>query len=101
LGLTLPCFPYIGYLCGEVFEVVSGEDVEDVGRGVSVPQDQAIAILGLSDHAAAAWWRAQGYPQADQYFFFSEDEIEIISGVTEAPMGVFDDMETGDWRLMN
>lgn len=100
VGLILPCFPFIGYINGEVFEVVSGEEIQNVGRGVSVPQDQALDVLERSNPSAASWWRTLGFPQPNQYFFFTEDEIEILSGVSEAPMRVFDDMDTGHWEEM-
>ncbi len=101
VGRTLRCYPHIG-TCGETTGVLTGEKTADERRGVSVPQ--ILAIEELERHNPSFyvldWWRQHGFPQPGQNFFFGVDEIEIQSGVTEAPMRVFDDMETGHWEEM-
>ncbi len=102
-GLILPCFPHIGHPSGDVCHVVTGEKVEGELRGVIVPQDLAIAELlkfDLRCREAACWWLAQGLGKPGMYFFFPEDEIDIVGGVSEVPWRVFDDMDTGHWEEM-
>jgi len=88
VGRILPCFPYIGYVRDGVFQVPSGDETEDVERGVAVPQDQAIAILELmrnpddpDDLDAAQWWKNLGRPVPGEYFFFNEEYFIIVRGV--------------------
>ncbi len=98
-GLILPCFPHIGIPTGELSEVLSGNSIENERRGVIVPQGEAISVLMQFDREAAGWWMAHGCGKDDTYFFFFEDEIGIMSGVSEVPMRVLDDMETGrHWK---
>jgi len=101
VGTILPCYPHLGYLSGgSEHGILTGEKSVDNRRGVIVPQDRAIAVLAEHDSTAAAQWKNYGFPQPEENFFFGEDELEIVSGVTPAPVRVFDDMETGYWREM-
>lgn len=100
VGLILACFPYIGIPSGGLSGVLSGDEIESNRRGVIVPQGAAIATLLQHDREAAGWWMAHGFGGDEEYFFFFEDEIGIVSGVTEAPMRVFDDLDTGHWEEM-
>ena len=97
-GLIIACFPYIGVPSGELTGVLSGDELQNTRRGVIVPQATAIAELSKHDREAADWWFTNGFGGEGDYFFFFEDEIGIVSGVGEAPMRVFCDMETGRWK---
>jgi len=99
VGLILPCYPQSGIPAGEVRGAVTGEKVAK-RQSVIVPQDQAIAILEQHSAKAAAWWKALGFPMEGQGFVFGADEVGIVSGVTEVPMDVFDDLDTGHWEEM-
>ncbi len=99
----LPCYPYIGYPAGLVKDVLTKEYVEVKKCGVIVPQRQALEILQRHNPVAAKWWTDHGFPQwrgGLGQFFFTEDEIVIVSGVIQSPPRVFDNMETGHWRQM-
>ena len=98
--ILLPCFPHIGIPVGELSGVLSGDPIENERRGVIVPQGEAISVLMQFDRKTAGWWVANGFGKDDTYFFFFEDEIGIVGGVSEIPMTVFDDMETGHWEEM-
>jgi hypothetical protein len=93
VGLELPCDPYLGYSTpGMERGALTGIPAERNRRGVAVPQAEALRILEQVDPRAAAWWNEHGFPRGDERFLFSEDEIEIISGVTAQRMVVFDDV---------
>lgn len=92
VGHVLPCFQYIGYLCDDEFKLWVEEGDGNAERGVIVPQDQAVAILEPHDPNAAKWWRNLGLPM-NFFFFFVEGEFEILSGVSEPPMSIFDEMD--------
>ncbi|MFA5996731.1 MAG: hypothetical protein WC790_03365 [Candidatus Paceibacterota bacterium] len=100
VGLILACCPTLGFLHGTTRGALSGKEVSTRKTGVIAPQNQALAVLEQHDAEAAGWWKARDFPQPGQYFFFDETDIGIVSGVTEAPMRVFDDMETGRWEEM-
>lgn len=82
---TLPCYPSIGYLCGEKCWVLTGEEIPGRRRGVMVPQSSAIAILSRHNLMAAMWWLKRGFPLQEGNFFFGEEEIAIVDGVEDAP----------------
>ena len=104
VGLTLPCYPFLGIPVSKPLGAVSHQEVEGSVCGVIVPQNEAIvAILNHEDietRQAAGYLMANGFGEDGQNFFFREDEIEIVSGVTGIPMRVFSDMETGHWEEM-
>lgn len=103
-GLVLPCSPFAGFpengerekgaLSGQK---ITFEDKKDGGKksvydgqaglsnreGVSVPQEEALLILGLSDPSAEQFWREHGFPKPppDDCFGFDKDEVKIVSGV--------------------
>jgi len=100
--LVLPCFPVMGFPEGGKREkgVISGEETtfKDDGQPVSdgrvglynrrmasVPQEEALQILGLKDALAEQYWRHQGFPKPapDDCFAFGEDEIAVVSGVKQ------------------
>ena len=93
VGLILACFPYIGIPSGGLSGILSGDEVESNRRGVIVSQDLAIAELAKHDKEAADWWLDNGFGKAEEYFFFFEDEIGIVSGVSEASTSVLDELE--------
>lgn len=101
VGLILPCYPYIGTPSCELSGVLSGDKVEDSRRGVIVSHREAISVLIQHDREAAMWWMTNDFGKDGGFFFFFEDDIGIVSGVSEAPMRVFDDMETGHWEELN
>ncbi len=98
VGLVLPCDPYLGYPDDGLDRgILSGKEVSRNRCGFSVPQDQAIEILEKEYPLAAAWWKANGFPQGgDKRFGFAEEEAEIISGVTRSKIRLYDEME-GLW----
>jgi hypothetical protein len=83
VGLELPCLPIMGYPDRGVREkgVLTKEEVGRNVYGVSVPQEEAIAILAQRNSGAAAWWRSKGFPQKGAYFGFSQWEVEAVSGM--------------------
>ncbi len=83
VGLILPCDPYLGYPdSGPECGVLSGTETSRNRCGFSVPQDQAITILGKKNPKAATYWKEHGFPKANEYFCFSETEARIVNGVT-------------------
>lgn len=99
VGVILPCYPLLGYIYrGSEYGLLSGEKAHDKRRGVIVPQFKGMRVLDEERPELVGWLASRGFPQPDGNFFFGEDEVEIISGVTLAPARVFDDMETGHWR---
>ena len=86
VGLVLPCDPICGFKRkGTEKGVLTGE-IEEPHRICSVPQSEAITILGDHNPRAFAWWLEQGYPKEDEdenCFGFDETEFEIIKGVTQ------------------
>lgn len=85
-GVTLPCYPTIGYLCGEGCWILTGEEIPGRRRGVIVPQAPAIGILCRHNLMAAMWWLDRRFPHVGGNFFFGEEEIAIVEGVEDAPM---------------
>ena len=97
VGLELPCDPYLGYPSGGMERgVLSGQESLFNRCGVSVPQEEAIAILEDISPRAAAWWRNHGFPRGDERFGFAADEIEVLSGVTLQQLTVYTDEMQGN-----
>lgn len=93
VGLILACFPHIGIPAGELSGILSGDRIEDKRRGVIVPHGEAISVLMQFDREAAIWWISHGFGKDGGCFFFFEDEIGIVSGVSEASTSVLDELE--------
>ena len=106
VGLVLPCSPFMGFPeNGEREEGVLSrreitfEDKKNGGKkavydgavglhnreGVSVPQKEALLILGLVNPSAEQFWRGHRFPKPspDDCFSFGDDEVEIITGVKD------------------
>ncbi len=98
VGLVLPCDPYLGYPDNDLERgILSGKKAARNRCGISVRQDLAIEILEKERPEAAAWWKANGFPQeAGSRFGFAEEEIEIISGVTHSKIIEVTDEMQGD-----
>jgi hypothetical protein len=94
-GLVLPCKPVCGYADTPSQGIQSGKLLRR--REFDVPQREALEILAKNASRPAAWWRAHGFPQGDDYFCFGADEAEVLSGVAMQSIAVYDDMETGRW----
>ena len=99
--LVLPCHPIMGFpKNGEPEkDSLTGKEVRydrSNRLSVSVPQEEAILILSETEKSAAKWWRDQGFPKPapNDCFSFGEDEVEIISGVsqqkTEQHLGILE-----------
>lgn len=108
VGCVLPCFPYIGYIRDDLFQVPNGDETEEMVRGVAVPQDHAIAILELirnpddpNDPDAAQWWKNLGRPVPGEYFFFNEEDFIIVSGVLEVLALDPEDIEIDHSRVLH
>ena len=86
VGLTLPCDPICGFKrIGTEKGALIGE-VEEPHPICSVPQSEAVMILGDHHPRAFAWWIEQGYPkekEGEDCFGFDETEFEIIKGVSQ------------------
>ena len=80
IGVTLPCAPILGFSDGVELEVVTRKEVRK-RYCFHVPQVEAIEALEQKSSEAAKWWRQFGYPYANGWFTFGEDEAEIIFGV--------------------
>ena len=101
VGGLYPCSPIMGFpgngerekgvLSGQEITYTGGQPVPDgrVGlhnrRGVSVPQDEALRILGLKYPWAEKYWRRRGFPKPppNDCFVFGEDEVQVVSGVRQ------------------
>lgn len=93
LNLVLPCYPIMGPAEGG--ERDTKGNVIPSRFGVSVPQEEALKILGwssLTGSRAEEWFRSKGFPNGE-CFGFDESEVEIIDGVTRAEIKMFPDME--------
>ena len=95
VGLVLPCNPSIGFSDDGEQGVLSGERSHLNRYGYSVPQDQAIAILEDKNFRIAVWWKGKGFPHQDEYFVFSFEEAEVVSGVTPQKIIIYDDCVNG------
>ncbi len=81
VGLVLPCNYNLGFSAGER-GVLSQVRFLLNRYGYTVLQDQALAILEDKNFRIAVWWKGKGFPHHDEYFIFSEEEAEMVSGVT-------------------
>jgi len=93
VGLVFPCWPFMGpsekgspekgALTGEAVNYASGASRTINRSGVSVPQEEALRILGKEKPGAARWLRKNGFPKPapDDCFGFGEDEVKPVSGV--------------------
>ena len=80
IGITLPCEPILGFSEGIELGAVTRKPVKK-RYCFHVPQVPAIEALEQVAPNAANWWRRFGYPRANGWFTFGEDEAEIIYGV--------------------
>lgn len=81
VGLVLPCNPVLGSHGGER-GVLSKLILFPNRCGYSVPQDQALMILEDKNFRISVWWKGKGFPHQGEYFVFSEEEAEMVRGVT-------------------
>ena len=81
IGCVLPCSPIMGYVPDER-NLFSDKGMDKSRCGVSVPQKEALEILAAKSSTAGEYWKKLGFPHDGEFFFFAEDEIEIVSGVT-------------------
>ena len=47
-------------------------------RTLMVSQKGALKLLELKNPGAAQWWKDNGYPKANRWFCFADDEVKII-----------------------
>ncbi|MFZ2038351.1 MAG: hypothetical protein WAV11_00195 [Minisyncoccia bacterium] len=99
-GLLLPCCHYLGFPDSGGERGVLSKKKASVNRyGFSVPQKQALQILGQEKPKAAKWWKEHDFPMAGQYFCFAENEAEIVSGVVPQQLiEVTDEMRGNPYR---
>lgn len=82
VGLTLPCYPIVGYTEGLEIGALSGQPRAKKRNSVIVPQEEALRILEKQSPHAAKWWRDHGFPRAfTPNFSFGDDEVDFVSGV--------------------
>ena len=74
-GLTLTCLPQVFDFSDDLFNS-SGKDV-----GFVVAQHQAIEELARHNESAADWWQENWYGGDGEFFFFSVDDVEIVSEI--------------------
>ncbi|MFM2357906.1 MAG: hypothetical protein RJA61_643 [Candidatus Parcubacteria bacterium] len=102
IGLTLPCLPICGFSNERDRGVVSGKELPINQYGFSIPQDKALEILKCSgQHKAAQYWEEQGCGKPGEYFGFSEEEAQIISGVTRQTIRMWPEEGLGNHDVRN
>jgi hypothetical protein len=74
-GLILTCFPQVVCFSDDPFNS-SGKNV-----GFVVAQHQAIRELVQHNQPAADWWQENWYGGDGGFFFFSIDDVEVVSGI--------------------
>ncbi len=101
-GCVLPCEPECGHIPVVSTGIVDSKPWPGTPiAGFSVPQTEALEILGAHNPAAAYWFRSLGYPKEGQAFRFKMEECEIVdhtkigegSSITR-----YDDIEKGTMR---
>lgn len=97
VGVTVPCYPYI-FIPREVELVGVKGDIVAIYTCAFAPLTEALEALERHSPEAARWWRNQNIGgRALNFFAFDVGSFEIVSGVQEREISVYDDLETGRW----